>query len=45
MKHPVADRKDLSELEADIEHYKKLLREDLALLNQKIQATHSSEIC
>jgi hypothetical protein len=37
--HPVADKKDFSELEADIEHYKKLLREDFALLNQKIQAT------
>jgi hypothetical protein len=39
LEHPVADKKDLAELEADIEHYKKQLREDLTLLNQKIQAT------
>ena len=31
--------KDFPELEAEIEHYKKLVREDFARLNQKIQAT------
>ena len=35
----MANKKALSELEADIEHYKKLVREDFALLNQKMQAT------
>ena len=39
MERSLAAKKEPAELEADIEHYKQLVREDFALLNQKIQAT------